>query len=145
MHTNKNVWSFSLYLSSFHPTVTNCLPFFCSCILSWKKLLCCLQNVPINSEKACPPAPTIWVLGVRVYNLLPVALRIKKTTISALTRKENHFSVWMVKDVTDMQSNLTTENKPIPITMISVLVLCISSKSTAVGYLECNLMEYRHS
>jgi hypothetical protein len=39
--------------------------------------------------------------------------------------------VWyrrMVKDVTDMQSNLTTENKPIPISMISVLLLCISSK-----------------
>jgi hypothetical protein len=38
-----------------------------------------------NSDKVCTPALTISALWVRVYDLLPVALSVKQTTILAFT------------------------------------------------------------
>jgi len=67
------------YIASLHS-----LLLFFNCILSGKQLLCCVQIVPGNYDKVCILAPTIWALWDRIYNLLPVALRVKKTIISSL-------------------------------------------------------------
>jgi hypothetical protein len=72
------------YQSSLHRSLHSLVLFFYSCILSWERLLCCIQNVPGNYDKVCILAPAIWVLWDRFYNLLPVALRVKKTIISSL-------------------------------------------------------------
>jgi len=68
------------YFTSLH----NLLLFFYSCILSWQRLLYCIQNVPGTYDKVCNLACTIWALWDRFYNLLPVALWVKKTIISSL-------------------------------------------------------------
>jgi hypothetical protein len=70
------------YIASLH----GLLLFFYSCILSWERLICCVQNVPGYYDKVYILAPTIWDLWDRFYNLLPVALRVKKTIISPLDR-----------------------------------------------------------
>jgi hypothetical protein len=71
MHTN--VLLFNLYQSSLYRIFTHSLMFYYSCMLSGEKLLCCVQNVPGDSDKVCP-AVTIRALWVRFYDLLAVAL-----------------------------------------------------------------------
>ena len=83
MHTN--VWLFSVYQPLLHRIFRHCLLFLYSCILSWERLLCGIQNVQGNSDMVCAPAPTVWALWVRFYDLPPVALWVKKTTNSTLT------------------------------------------------------------
>jgi len=54
---------------------TTCwLLFFYTCILSWERLLGCMQKVPQNYDKVCTPLPTIWALWDKFYNLLTVAM-----------------------------------------------------------------------
>lgn len=69
-----------------HAVGISLLLFFYSCILSWERLICCVQNVPGNYDKVGILAPIIWDLWDRFYNLLPVALQVKKTIISPLNR-----------------------------------------------------------